>query len=106
MWGLENARCGPLLCNADLYLRSQVGKKYELHGSCWLSIPQIHEAPYMGDASKFHDFHNHGDIALISFQTYYGKGNSIFWIAWPTHHSLSDDAIYYTHQSAHLGGGV
>ena len=106
MWGLENARCGPLLCNADLYLRSQVGKKYELHGSCWLSIPQIREAPYMGDASKFHDFHNHGDIALIPFQTYHRKDNSNFSIVWPTHHSLSDDAIYYTHQSAHLGGGV
>ena len=58
-----------------------------------------------GDASKFHDFHNHGDIALISFQTYYGKDISIFWNEWPTHHSLSDDAIDYTHQSAHLGGG-
>ena len=30
------------------------------------------------DASKCHDFHNHGDIALSSFQTCYGKGNS-FW---------------------------
>ena len=107
MWSLENAPCGPLLCNDDLYIQTPVrGGNYEYMGIVgykYRGFMKLHATK----AYRFYGFHNHGDHALIFIQSYHGKGNSIlFGLHSPHHHSWPDDAMNFTHQSAHLGGGM